>query len=239
VTTSAYAHYSRWKGWNAERFGSATPIDAAYFATELRRAGVSDLAGMTVLEFGYGNGAFANWATQRGAHYIGTELISDLLEQGRRAGLEVHDAGVPLGSTLRDASIDLAAAFDVFEHMDREQLAELLTALRRALKPGGLLIARCPSGDSPFSRAIQNGDLTHRIVLGSSAVRQLAQEASLEVVDIREPAFPLRGLGLATMSRRVMVLLARRLVYPIVTRAFMGGGRPVLTPNLVLVLRRS
>lgn len=75
-------------------------------------------------------------------------------------------------------------------------------------------------------------------MLGSSAVRQLALESGLDVVSIRQPAFPMRGLGPRVFLRRLPIVLTRRIVYPLVTNALMGGGRPVLTPNLVFVLAK-
>lgn len=73
---------------------------------------------------------------------------------------------------------------------------------------------------------------------GSSAIRQLALESGLEVVSIREPAFPLRGLGMRSFLRRLLIVLVRRTVYPFITNTLMSGGRPVLTPNLVFVLAK-
>lgn len=54
----------------------------------------------------------------------------------------------------------------------------------------------------------------------------------------REPAFPLRGFGLRAFLRRVIVASLRKPFFAIIQRAFMEGGRPVLTPNMVRVLER-
>lgn len=211
----------------------------AYFAAEFRAAGLTDLSGLHVLEVGFGNGAFAGWASRAGAKYAGTEVIPELVTKGRNAGFAVYDAFSSIDSPIAEGSIDIVVALDVFEHLDRHELIEMLRSLRGLLRSGGMVIARVPSGDSPFSRSIQHGDLTHRTVLGSSAVRQLALESGLDVVSIRQPAFPLRGLGSRVLIRRLLVVAARSVIYPIVTHALMGGGDPVLTPNLVFVLKRS
>ena len=72
--------------------------------------------------------------------------------------------------------------------------------------------------------------------IGSSMVRQLAAQAGFNVDGIREPTFPLRGMGAMKWLRRASVVACRRLVYSLIAQAFMGSGRPVLTPNLVFVL---
>lgn len=220
-------------------FGVCDVASEAYYAAELRAAGLTDLRGLHILEIGFGNGAFAGWASRAGAKYFGTEVIPELVTKGRNAGFAVYDASRSIDSSIPEASIDVAVALDVFEHLDQHDLVEMLRSIRGLLRPGGMVIARVPSGDSPFSGAIQHGDLTHQTILGSSAVRQLAGETDFNVVCIRQPAFPLRGLGPRVLIRRLLVVAARRVVYPIVTHALMGGGKPVLTPNLVFVLTRS
>lgn len=231
-----YFDYERWKGWLTEPFGVFDDASAVYFHAELIRSGLGSMRDLRVLEIGFGNGAFAGWASRAGAQYLGTEVIPELVAKGRDAGFDVHEASIPLDSVASKGDVDVVIALDVFEHLDRGGLRNMLVSLRDCMKPGSRLISRVPSGDSPFGRATQHGDLTHRTVLGSSAVRQLAHEAGFEVVSVREPAFPLRGLGLRVFLRRLGVVAARRLLFPIITHAFMGGGQPVLTTNLVFVL---
>lgn len=234
-----YSEYRSWKGWAPEVFGALDPRTRVYLERELPLCGVPDLNGREVLEIGFGNGSFAVWATENGARYRGTEQIPELLEAATRHGLEVQTSSEPLDRFVEPDSLDLVVSFDVFEHIEREELRSLLRSLALALKPSARLIARVPSGDSPFSRAIQHGDLTHRMVLGSSAIHQLVEGTGLEVVQIREPAYPVRGLGLRAFVRRGAVRILRSLLYPLMTHALMGGGSPVLEPNLVFVLKRS
>jgi len=235
---SDYTSYRGWKGWRPDAFGAITAEDRAYFEGEFRRCGAGDLSDADVLEIGFGNGSFAAWCSEQGARYRGTEQIVELLEIARARGFDALDASMPLESFVDTGSVDLVVALDVFEHLELGDLRELVRSLAGLLKPSGLLVARVPSGDSPFSRSVQYGDLTHRTILGSSSIQQLADEVDLEVVQTREPAFPLRGLGIMACIRRSAVFLVRSLVYPLTTHALMGGGHPILTPNLVFVLRR-
>jgi 2-polyprenyl-3-methyl-5-hydroxy-6-metoxy-1,4-benzoquinol methylase len=235
---TADRNYSEWKGWARESFGHVDRAEALYFAEEVRSSGFEGIRGLNVCEIGFGNGAFASWAREGGANYIGTEAIPTLVVNGLAAGLAVFDASVPLATIVECDSQDLVVALDVFEHLDQGQLTGLLKSVNAILRPGGRVLARVPSGDSPFSRAMQHGDLTHRLVLGSSAIRQLVDKAGLDVVCVREPAMPLRGLGLRAFLRRLAVVTGRRVIYPIVTNVLMGGGRPILTPDLVFVLEK-
>lgn len=234
-----YADYRDWKGWRSNQFGVCPPSAAVYFSTELALSGVLSVAGISILEIGFGNGDFAGWAQNSGAEYVGTELIAELVQRGVEAGFDVRNANEPIEGFLSEESIDLVVAFDVFEHLNANALRKILDSAYRVLRPSGRLIARVPSGDSPFSRAIQYGDVTHRLAIGSSMVRQLAHEVSFGVQCVRAPAFPLHGLGAKAFLRRAAVRAVQRVTFPFVTRAFMGGGQPVLTPDMVFVLVKA
>ena len=236
MTALDYAQYRTWKGWDDASFGQCAADAAIYYSQELRRSGIGSLQDRRVLEVGFGNGQFAGWCRGTGADYIGIEAIAELVAKARQVGLNAHDASEPWGSYLADGSLDLVVAFDVFEHLRADALLGVLRSMRKALRPSGRLIARVPSADSPFSRAIQHGDMTHQCAIGSSMVRQLAAQAGFNVDGLREPTFPLRGMGVMKWLRRASVVACRRLAYPLIAQAFMGGGRPVLTPNLVFVL---
>ena len=211
MTDSPYLVYPQWKAWNRAAFASYDCATEAYLKDEMRRCGCRDLMGLHVLEIGFGNGSFAAWAREHGAIYQGTEIIPELIAQAHAHGFTVQDASQPLERFIEAGTLDVVVAFDVLEHMPQDRLRDLLHSLRIRMKSGALMIARVPSGDSPFARAIQHGALTHRTVLGSSAVAQLAHQTGFEVVQVREPVFPLRGLGIKAMLRRLAVLAVRRL----------------------------
>jgi SAM-dependent methyltransferase len=239
MTNTGYAAYRAWKGWQGGGFGSFDTAAAAYFSSEIAKSGLSTLSNLRVLEIGFGNGIFAGWCKQQGAIYVGTEVIPELIARGIAAGFDVHSADTAVHTLVMPDSVDLLIALDVFEHFETNALRELLLQAIAFLRPGGLVIARVPSGDSPFSRAIQYGDLTHRAVLGTSAVRQLAEEVGLQVVQLREPRFVHSGLGVITIIRRLIVEIGRRLVFSILVNVCMGGGSPVLTPNFIFVLKKN
>jgi SAM-dependent methyltransferase len=231
--------YVEWKGWNASRFGQFGREDALYYAQELNESGIPTVDGLRIGEFGFGNGAFAGWVCQQGGHWVGREGIPELHERATQAGFDVIAGPDDFSTACGLATLDLIVAIDVIEHLEVDAIRAFLLDAERALRPGGLLVSRLPSGDSPFSGAVYRGDVTHRTLLGSSAVRQLAGEAGLEVRQIRSPVLPIAELGAVRSVRRTVVFLVQSLVFPFIRSILIGNRKAVVSPNMLVVLRKA
>ena len=115
----------------------------------LKRA-VAAPHGLKLLDIGCSTGLFLDEARTAGFDVHGTELSPQSGEFARdHFGLPVHvgdwrDAGYP------DNSFDVVTLFDVIEHLADPQ-AELM-AIRRLLKPGGILLQSTPDIDGLFPR---------------------------------------------------------------------------------------
>jgi SAM-dependent methyltransferase len=171
--------------------------------------------------------------------FTGIEANPVLLERAGSMGLEVHpaaDKGLP--PSLANRKFDLVVAFDVLEHLDVPSIIALMCACAACLAPAGKLLIRVPSGDSPFSGALFHGDLTHKTLLGSKAMHQLAALADLRLDRISDAAFPIRGMGLGTMTRRLAIATLRRILGKAFAAIFLGNETVVMSPNLVAVFTR-
>ncbi|MBV5323140.1 MAG: class I SAM-dependent methyltransferase [Ilumatobacteraceae bacterium] len=230
--------YVLWKNWQGLDFGHFEIEDSLNFRHELNASGIDTVQGLRVGELGYGNGVFAGWVTAEGGDWVGREAILELQQRAAHAGFQVIAAQDAFTKIHGHEGFDLIVAFDVFEHLELSEIRLFLSEARSALRPGGHLLARFPSGDSPFSGAIYWGDATHRTLLGSSAVRQLALEAGLEICQVRSPILPVWGLGLRRAARRTAIRLIQVLVFPFIRHAFIGRGDAIITPNMVIVLKK-
>jgi len=230
--------YSAWKDWRAADFGRVNCEESLYFQRELLTIGIRKPAGLRIAEIGYGNGAFAGWARRAGTQWIGRETSLVLQARAVEAGFDILTPDSSLSDAWGGSSLDLIVAFDVVEHMSLSAIRSFLEEAKAALKPGGLLLLRIPSGDSPFVSAIYWGDITHCTLLGSSAVRQLACELDLEVRQIRSPVVPMTGLSIPRLIRRAAVRFARWIVFSFIRTALMGNVSAILSPNMIVVLSR-
>jgi 2-polyprenyl-3-methyl-5-hydroxy-6-metoxy-1,4-benzoquinol methylase len=231
--------YLEWKEWRGADFGQVECENSIYFERELRASGIASVVGLRVGELGYGNGAFAGWVRASKGLWVGREVVPELRDRAAEAGLKNIEAHETFCSVWGDSSFDLIVGFDVLEHMDLCAIRDFMREAKDALKPGALLLLRTPSGDSPFSSAIYRGDLTHRTLLGSSAVSQLAHEAGLEVHQIRSPVLPLAGHSALRIVRRVIVRVLQRLVFGFIRQILMANDSAILSSNMIAVLRRT
>jgi SAM-dependent methyltransferase len=96
------------------------------------------LAGRRVLDLGCGKGRFAHALARAGAKVIGLDRSGAMLAGTAAAGYaRVRGSGrrLPLATAVFDAAI----AVEVFEHLHRAAIDEVLGELRRVLRPGGVV----------------------------------------------------------------------------------------------------
>ncbi len=230
--------YVEWKDWKEESFGQLQPAEANYFAAE---TSITLQSRPRVLEIGFGNGSFLGWVKSIDGEAYGIESDPVLAERARLflgtehvlSGLEDIRAA-PLQGTITHI-----VAFDVIEHMSISELSSMLAGARELLAPDGKVILRFPNGDSPFGRMTQHGDPTHITTLGSQKLAYLARRAGFDVVAIRAPALPVRGVGIARGIKRCMVHIGRSVVECCVSWLYFGGQRVPLDPNYLAILERA
>ena len=229
--------YAEWKSWDSASFGRYSHLDAAYYRAEF---GIGEAAGKRVLEIGFGNGSALGWLKDRGAEVHGLEanpiLVARALQLlgADRAFEDLADSRL----SSMSGTFDCIIALDVLEHVPMDALTGMLSRIRELLAPGGRAFFRFPNGDSPFGRINQNGDPTHITVLGGARLTWFARRAGLEVLSLRAPALPVRGVGLLRGFRRLLIRNARRMIEPAIGQLYFYGRRIPLDPNYIAVLGR-
>ena len=227
--------YSEWKGWAKEDFGNPTTDERAYCHAEL--GPYISRTRMRVLELGFGNGGLLAWCRDNGHDCVGIESNAMLLTRASGAGFEVADSLAEALHRYGSHSFDLAVALDVFEHIPTLELPGVLGNLHVLLKPGAVLIARFPNGDSPFGRASQHGDDTHVAVLGSAKLALFARRAGFTVACFKEPSVPLKGASFLRICKRLSSKASRFVIGALISHGYFAGSIRVFSANLVAVLR--
>ena len=116
----------------------------------------------------------------------GVDLSAECVRQARRFSPAVTQSGA--AEYLRGAApgYRLITAFDLLEHLGKDELLDLLQAVYAALAPGGVFIAQVPNAASPWGLQVRYGDLTHELAFDPAGLRKIFQMAGFAGFEARE-----------------------------------------------------
>ena len=159
-----------------------------------------------ILDIGCGTGGFLDALRSAGYSCVeGVDLSASQVHAAAARGV-TGITHAPALDYLRTRSNRYAtiSAFSVLEHHTREELFELLDAVREALRPGGCLIAVVPNAKGLFGAHVRFADITHELSFTPMSVSQLCAVVGLDApVVLRARAHRARGV-----QRHPMDLLA-------------------------------
>lgn len=232
--------YLEWKHWHSSNFGEVTPTASHYYYAEIKRCKKYNSLcplGSSLLELGFGNGAFLSFARQHGYSIEGTEINPTLLQLAGKAGFKVFDASHI--KSLPSESKDLVVAFDVLEHLSTDSLDEFFHQLANILKEGGLLLARFPNADSPFGLEGQNGDPSHLNAIGIGKVKYYCYKHKFKFEFCGAEAAPLLAGSVPLTIRRLFTKPIHKILDLFVSIFFLpGSGVSFSSRNTVVILRK-
>jgi len=108
--------------------------------------------------------------------FVGVDNSAEQVEIARRLFSNVVQADV-FEYLKRDniGEFDLIMAFDVIEHLTRDEAIQFLQLIHQHLKPDGSLILQMPNGDTPFVGSVFWLDLTHETLFTVVSLRHLLE----------------------------------------------------------------
>lgn len=190
-----------------------------------------------VLEIGCGPGYLLEYLRNKGFSQVeGIDISAEQVAVAVERGTAARVADVFEELARHDASLSLILAFDVVEHFSKDENLRLFVAIRRALRPDGLVVLQTPNGAALLGGPIIYGDLTHMTIFTPNSLSQLLRRTGFTNLTFRETApVPKNAVGLA---RSVIWSLARTIAN-LVRAAECGAGQAVWTQNLLCRARRA
>jgi SAM-dependent methyltransferase len=189
-----------------------------------------------ILELGCGHGALLHFARQAGyTNVSGVDGSPAQVEAAKRLGIDGVSRGKAIAAltTEPEASVDAVVAYDVIEHLTKDELVDMTDAVRRVLKPGGRWLIHAPNGLSPFAGVMRYGDLTHEQAFTPESLTQLFLASGFRNASFYEDPPAVRGLTSAV--RAILWRFVRCLMrFALVVETGMPEYR-VLTMNLIAV----
>jgi 2-polyprenyl-3-methyl-5-hydroxy-6-metoxy-1,4-benzoquinol methylase len=159
--------------------------------------------GWRVLDIGCGQGELVRLLAADGFDAAGIDVSPEQVRVAHAAGLDRVQLG-DFHACLRAApgGWDAVVATDVLEHLARDEVLETFDDVRRALRPGGVFVARVPNAVSPMGGHTMFGDVTHETWFTRRSVAQLA--AVTGFASVRASACPPPVHGVVSALRALV-----------------------------------
>lgn len=130
-----------------------------------------------ILEIGPGYGFFINTLIKEGFSNIeAVDLIPELVDYlAKRYNIKVYNSDIMNFFRMNklDNTYDVIVAFDVIEHLRKDEILEILDYINKALKPNGLFIMRVPYGGSLAGLYIRYSGFTHETAFTELSVNEI------------------------------------------------------------------
>lgn len=211
-----------------DRWGTAYDAYLRGWLPTAREAPIVDVA--------CGGGRLLRFFTQRGfTRVTGVDVSPEQVAMARRVHPEVLQADVVEFLESHRDTFALITAFDILEHLNKDEVLRFLDACYGALRPGGQLMIQTPNADSSSGMSVRYGDFTHETCFTPHSLAWLLRLCGFDSVAAREQGPVPHG---AASSVRYLLwrllrlsLLARNLVETgsrgsgILTRVFIAQAR--------------
>lgn len=140
-----------------------------------------------VVDIGPGRGEWLTLLREHGTACYGIDVNLACIAACQAKGLEVvHTEAAPHLLGLPTGSLDMVTAFHVIEHLDIDELLELIGAAHHALRPGGCLLVETPNPTNVVMAACDfYNDPTHRAPLPPDLTEYLVGAAGFGAIEVR------------------------------------------------------
>lgn len=163
----------------------------------------------------------------------GVDVSAEQVQLASQLGLsEVRQGDLHEFLSDKGRSYDIIFLMDVLEHLDKQEVIDLLECARNALTDRGRMIVHVPNGEGIFGMRIRYGDFTHQVCFTPKSIRQVLRAAGFKTISVHEDK-PLVH-GMKSFVRRVLwsVLTVRE---RLLLLAETGASGHVLSQNMLVI----
>lgn len=192
-----------------------------------------------IFELGCGNGILLKYLQSSGYKFCsGVDVSPSQVMASQKQGIVVEQADlIDSLKSKKSKSIDVIIAFDVIEHLSKNELLDLADEVFRVLSENGRWIIHCPNGDSPFFSVVRYGDWTHEQVFTDTSLRQLARVVGFGKVQSFEDKIIVHGA--ISLIRSLLWKCCKKLIQFIYLIETGNSGNGVYTRNILSVIFKT
>lgn len=195
--------------------------------------------GARILDVGCGHGSLVHVLRECGYQNVhGIDGSQEQVDLASRLGIQGVRFGeaFPYLKAAPSGSFDVLCFFDILEHLDRQELYDLLLEASRVLSPGGRCVGHAPNGKGLFSMGVRYGDLTHELAFTEASLRQIFRTIGFDSVQCYEDRPVVHGL--TSLARR-LIWDSGTLPFRLLLAAETGGTRAILSQNFSFVAKKE
>lgn len=189
---------------------------------------------LRIADLGCGHGALVHCLKSLGYRNVeGVDVSSEQVALAHRLGLNEIRQGDLMGF-LADAggTYDVLFLMDVLEHLEKQEIVDLLSQMRGALADGGRAIIHVPNGEGLFGMRVRYGDFTHINCFTPQSIRQVLHACGFRMVDVYEDVPVVHGIKSRIRSLLWHVLTWRE---RLLLAAETGARGHILSQNMLVV----
>jgi 2-polyprenyl-3-methyl-5-hydroxy-6-metoxy-1,4-benzoquinol methylase len=140
-----------------------------------------------ILDVGCGYGRLLRYFALQGyENVIGIDASPQQVALAARIhGRVIQASAIPFLSA-NEGGFDLITAFDLIEHLPKDEVLEFLEAARVALRPGARLILKTLNANNPWSLGLRYGDFTHELAFTPKSLDSVLRLCGFGQAEFRE-----------------------------------------------------
>lgn len=140
-----------------------------------------------ILDLGCGMGHFLYFCEKCGyKNCIGIDTSRENIDFIKRRGtLQVYLSSITDFLKDKEEQFDVIVLNDVIEHLTKEEIFDVLPAVMKAMKKGGVFLVKTPNMANPFvSTAGRYIDITHEVGFTETSMRQVLRATGFKNIEI-------------------------------------------------------
>ncbi len=187
-----------------------------------------------IIDLACGNGKLIDFFIKKNYHNVyGVDISKEQVDIAKQISSNIYNQDILDFLKDKNQKYDLITAFDLMEHLNKEQVFIFIQCCYNSLKPGGRIIIQTINGETPFVGHLRYSDFTHETCYTSISISQIFEMFGFSKMKIKEQSPILFKYSFSSTIRAVIWKMIRIvfILYNMVETGSKGTG--IFTRNLI------
>lgn len=192
-----------------------------------------------IVDLGCGYGRYLFYLKKQGfSNLFGIDYSAQQVEVAHNNGLEFVEKGDIFEYLLKfkDNTIDVILLIDLIEHLEKQELFDLIEIVSLKLSSKGKIVIHCPNSEGIFWGKVRYGDLTHFGAFTQQSIKQLLFTFGFKQLKCYEDK-PLPH-GIISLMRRILWEIMT-INYRILLQVESPKTKSILSQNFLIIAEKN